>query len=233
MKKLLSCAVLAALCLSLSANTAAVFGGKGAMDFKKYQLDVREFKINKNTKITAETAASYCEVLAKANLVIFGLAFDGWDKFFGNKAIADSFTAFLRRGGIAYFGTQTYDSLGRANLAVVPRYFNSIKLAPWQRSNYLNLDKEDNGSNCKMAEAYANFCAKNVKFTKVKRFKSDSKLWKPLVVTAKGTPVAVIQENICEKGTVIYSYDLNIFREANHPMLDALVKKAFVEKSAE
>ena len=232
MKKILSCAVFTALCLSLSANTAAVFGYKGAMDFKKYQLDVREFKIDKNTKMTPETAASCCEALNKANLAIFGLNFTGWSKLLGNKSIAASFTEFLRRGGVAYFGAQTYESLRYVDTAVV-LYCRGIKLAPWQRSNYLNFDKGDNGVNCKMAEEYANFCAPDAKFLNVKRFKNDPKIWKPLVVTAKGAPVAVIQESICEKGTVIYSYDLKIFREANHPMLDALVKKAFGGKTAE
>ena len=104
-------------------------------------------------------------------------------------------------------------------------------IALWQRNNYLNFEKGDNGTICKLAEEYATFCAKEAKFLHVKRFKNDPQLWKSLVVTAKGTPVAVIQENICGKGTVIYSYDLKIFREANHPMLDALVKKAFGEGS--
>ena len=230
MKKMLSCAVFTALCLSLSANTAAVFGYKGAMNLKKYQLDVREFKIDKNTKMTPETAASCCEALNKSKLVIFGLAFNGWNKIFSNKSIAASFTEFLRRGGVVYFGSQTYDSLGKVSAAAI-KYFRSIKITPWQRNNYLNFEKGDNGTICKLAEEYATFCAKEAKFLHVKRFKNDPQLWKSLVVTAKGTPVAVIQENICGKGTVIYSYDLKIFREANHPMLDALVKKAFGEGS--
>ena len=201
-------------------------------DLKKYPLDVREFKLDSKTTMTDETVLRCCEALDNSKLVIFGLAFTGWDKLFANKAVANSFTEFMRRGGIAYFGTQTYDSLGKFSAAAI-KYFRSVKITPWQRNNYLNFEKGDNGTICKLAEEYAPFCAKEAKFLHVKRFKNDPQLWKSLVVTAKGTPVAVIQENICGKGTVIYSYDLKIFREANHPMLDALVKKAFGGKTAE
>ena len=230
MKRLLLCAIFAVLSALLSANTVTVFGNKGTMDLKKYPLDVREFKLDSKTQMTDETVLRCCEALDNSKLVIFGLAFNGWDKIFSNKSIAASFTEFLRRGGVVYFGSQTYDSLCKVSVAVI-KYFRSVKITPWQHNNYLNFEKGDNGTICKMAEEYAAFCAEEAKFLHVKRFKNDPELWKSLVVTAKGTPVAVIQENICGKGTVIYSYDLKIFREANHPMLDALVKKAFGEGS--
>ena len=71
------------------------------------------------TTMTDETVLRCCEALDNSKLVIFGLAFNGWDKIFSNKSIAASFTEFLRRGGIAYFGTQTYDSLGKFSAAAI------------------------------------------------------------------------------------------------------------------
>ncbi|MBE6404362.1 MAG: hypothetical protein E7039_11750, partial [Lentisphaerae bacterium] len=228
MKKLLICLFFSLLALALSANTVTVFGVKGTMDLKKYPLDVREFKIDSKTQMTDETVLRCCEALDNSKLVIFGLNFSGWQQIFGNQSIGNSFTEFLRRGGVAYFGFQSYDSLSKVSAAVI-KYFHSVKITPWQRNNYLNFAQGDNGTICKMAEEYATFCAPEAKFLHIKRFKNDPRLWKSLVVTAKGTPVAVIQENICGKGTVIYSYDLKIFRETSHPMLEALLKKAFGE----
>ena len=226
MKSLLLCALLVLSSFGVYADTVTVFGTVGAMDLKPYPLDVRQFSIGSKTKMTDETVLRCCEALDNSSLVIFGLAFNGWEKLFANKAIANSFTEFMRRGGVAYCGTQTYDSLKYMTTPVC-NYFSSIKLSPWNRKNYIALAKGESGTKCTFSKDYADFCAGGSNFLAVKKFQTNDKLWKPLLLTVKGSAVAVIQENICGKGTVIYSYDLKIFRETSHKMLEALLKKAF------
>ena len=111
MKSLLLCALLVLSSFGVYADTVTVFGTVGAMDLKPYPLDVRQFSIGSKTKMTDETVLRCCEALDNSSLVIFGLAFNGWEKLFANKAIANSFTEFMRRGGVAYCGTQTYDEI--------------------------------------------------------------------------------------------------------------------------
>ncbi len=216
-----------------------VFGTRGQWKPEQFALKVNQFEMDRLSNSSDETTLRICESIDNSNLVIIGPQFPvaGLKSVFDQTPVCNSLRHFLERGGILLFCNTTWDIITHFPPSLT-QFFKSVGAALITPANYQTLKSPEGKEVYMKGKPVPDYPGKwlrtpnaNYETASIRHFGDlAGTRFKVLCRDNRNNALIICEEDICGKGTVIFSHAYDLLRKTEHPFMTNLLGKAYGER---